>query len=100
MNYVSLTFGLTANPSLPTHSPFPRKMKPLKVQPSVVSLDTVDSKVDAALRRLVSANLVAVLFTDLAGNILSADDSFLSMLGYSSSDLPSSIHDLTPPEHR
>lgn len=74
-------------------------MKPLKMQHSVADLETVGNKVDAALRRLVSANLVAVLFTDLAGNILSADDSFLSVLGYSSSDLPSSIHDLTPPEH-
>ncbi len=74
-------------------------MKSLKLQPGVVSLDTVESKVDAALRRLVSANLVAVLFTDLAGNILTADDSFLRMLGYSASDLPPRIHDLTPPEH-
>ena len=76
-------------------------MKPLKTQQqnSVASIETVESKVDAALRRLVSANLVAVLFTDLAGNILSADESFLNMLGYSSDDLPASVHELTPPEH-
>jgi diguanylate cyclase (GGDEF)-like protein/PAS domain S-box-containing protein len=75
-------------------------MKPLKTQQnSVASLETVESKVDAALRRLVSANLVAVLFTNLAGNILSADESFLNMLGYSSDDLPASVHELTPPEH-
>ncbi len=74
-------------------------MKPLKLQPSVVSLDTAERKVDAALRRLVSTNLVAVFFTDLAGHILSADDSFLNMLGYSSDDLPASMHALTPPEH-
>jgi diguanylate cyclase (GGDEF)-like protein/PAS domain S-box-containing protein len=59
----------------------------------------MESKVDAALRRLVATNLVAVLFTDLAGNILSADDSFLNLLGYTSDSLPKSIHDLTPPEH-
>ena len=74
-------------------------MKSLNKQNSVASLETVESKVNAALRRLVATNLVAVLFTDLAGNILSADESFLNMLGYDSDDLPPSIHELTPPEH-
>ena len=59
----------------------------------------METKVDAALRRLVATNLVAILFTDLSGNILNADDSFLNLLGYTSTNLPSSIHDLTPPEH-
>lgn len=59
----------------------------------------METKVDAALRRLVATNLVAVLFTDLAGNILQADDSFLNLVGYTSKNLPRSIHDLTPPEH-
>ncbi|HJT29483.1 MAG TPA: EAL domain-containing protein [Pyrinomonadaceae bacterium] len=59
----------------------------------------METKVDAALRRLVATNLVAILFTDLAGNILSADDSFLNLLGYTSTNLPRNIHDLTPPEH-
>src|SRR2546423_1448595 len=59
----------------------------------------MESKVDAALRRLVATNLMAVLFTDLSGKIISADDSFLSMLGYTSDNLPPTIHDLTPPEH-
>src|ERR1041384_1469876 len=57
------------------------------------------TKVDAALRRLVATNLMAVLFTDLSGKILNADNSFLNILGYTSVDLPSTIHDLTPPEH-
>ena len=59
----------------------------------------MESKVDAALRRLVATNLIAVLFTDLSGKILSADESFLDLLGYASNNLPPSIHDLTPPEH-
>ena len=59
----------------------------------------METKVDAALRHLVATNLVAVLFTDLAGNILEADESFLNLLGYTSTNLPTSIHDLTPPEH-
>src|SRR5689334_10621300 len=57
------------------------------------------SKVDAALRHLVATNLVAILFTDLAGNILEADESFLNLLGYTAHNLPRSIHDLTSPEH-
>jgi diguanylate cyclase (GGDEF)-like protein/PAS domain S-box-containing protein len=60
----------------------------------------MESKVDAALRRLVATNLVAIVFTDLSGNILSADDSFLNLLGYTSENLPRRIHDLTPPEHQ
>jgi diguanylate cyclase (GGDEF)-like protein/PAS domain S-box-containing protein len=59
----------------------------------------METKVDAALRRLVATNLVAIVFTDLSGNILSADDSFLNLLGYTSKNLPRSIHELTPPEH-
>ena len=59
----------------------------------------METKVDTALRRLVATNLVAILFTDLAGNILSADDSFLNLLGYTSKNLPANIHDLTPAEH-
>src|SRR5215211_1023234 len=74
-------------------------MKPLKNRHSVASVENPEGKVEAALRRLVDTNLVAILFTDLAGNILSADDSFLNLLGYTSENLPPSIHDLTPPEH-
>jgi len=59
----------------------------------------MESKVDAALRRLVATNLMAVVFTDLSGKIVSTDDSFLNLLGYTSNNLPSTIHDLTPPEH-
>jgi len=59
----------------------------------------MDSKVDAALRHLVATNLVAILFTDLAGNILNADASFLNLLGYTAKNLPRSIYDLTSPEH-
>ncbi|HEU5459660.1 MAG TPA: EAL domain-containing protein [Pyrinomonadaceae bacterium] len=59
----------------------------------------MESKVDAALRRLVATNLVALLFTDLAGKILNADESFLNMLGYTAENLPRNVHDLTPPEH-
>jgi len=71
----------------------------LKPQHSRASVENLEGKIEAALRRLVDTNLVAVLFTDLSGNILNADDSFLKLLGYTSENLPRSIHDLTPPEH-
>src|SRR6185503_17427125 len=74
-------------------------MKPLKNRHSVVSVENLEGKIEAALRRLVDTNLVALLFTDLTGDILNADDSFLKLLGYTSENLPHSIHDLTPPEH-
>jgi diguanylate cyclase (GGDEF)-like protein/PAS domain S-box-containing protein len=59
----------------------------------------MESKIDAAMRRLVTTNLVAVAFTDPSGKILSADASFLKLLGYTADKLPASIRDLTSPEH-
>ena len=56
---------------------------------------------DAALRRLVATNLIGILFVDLGGKILAADDSFLHTLGYTREELPARIYDLTAPEdHR
>jgi len=58
-------------------------------------------KLDAGLRRFVATNLIGVLFVDLAGKILDADDSFLHTLGYTRDDLPPKIYDLTATEdHR
>jgi diguanylate cyclase (GGDEF)-like protein/PAS domain S-box-containing protein len=74
-------------------------MKTVKLHPGFASVENREAKVEAALRRLVETKLVAVLFTDLAGNILDADDSFLEILGYTSENLPRSVHALTPPEH-
>jgi diguanylate cyclase (GGDEF)-like protein/PAS domain S-box-containing protein len=42
---------------------------------------------------------MGVLFTDLAGKIVDADDSFLSMVGYAREELPQSLSKLTAPEH-
>ena len=87
MNCGSLTSGLTANPAL--------ALLTLPEQP----ITSMQSKVDAALRRLVATNLIAVVFTDLSGNIVRADESFLNLLGYTADNVPPSLHDLTPPEH-
>src|SRR5918999_1015902 len=59
------------------------------------------NKLDAGLRRLLTTNLIGILFVDLSGKILDADDSFLHTLGYTRDELPSKIYDLTAPEdHR
>ncbi|HEX2270752.1 MAG TPA: EAL domain-containing protein [Pyrinomonadaceae bacterium] len=59
------------------------------------------TKLDAGLRRLLATNLIGILFVDLPGKIVDADDSFLSTLGYTRDELPPKIYDLTAPEdHR
>ncbi|HEX6047436.1 MAG TPA: EAL domain-containing protein [Pyrinomonadaceae bacterium] len=59
------------------------------------------TNLDAGLRRLVATNLIGILFVDLSGKILDADDSFLQTIGYTREELPAKIYDLTTPEdHR
>lgn len=59
------------------------------------------TKLDAGLRCLLATNLIGILFVDLSGKILDADDSFLQTLGYTRDELPPKIYDLTAPEdHR
>lgn len=56
------------------------------------------TKLDAGLRRLVATNLIGILFVDLSGKILDADDSFLQTIGYTREELPVKIYDLTTPK--
>jgi PAS domain S-box-containing protein len=58
---------------------------------------------DKKIRRLVDANIVGVIFWELDGRILEANDAFLKMLGYEREDLASGRVNrtgLTPPEWR
>jgi diguanylate cyclase (GGDEF)-like protein/PAS domain S-box-containing protein len=64
-----------------------------------MNFDSLDSRLDAALRRFIDTNLMGVLFTDLAGKIVDADDSFLTILGCARAELPQTLRDLTSPEH-
>jgi diguanylate cyclase (GGDEF)-like protein/PAS domain S-box-containing protein len=64
-----------------------------------MTFESYESRLDGALRRFVETNLIGVLFTDLAGNITGADESFLSIAGYSRETLPASLRALTSPEH-
>ena len=54
------------------------------------------------LRRLYTSGLVGVVYWDLKGSILEANDRFLDMVGYSRDDLASgrvSWQNMTPPEY-
>jgi len=64
-----------------------------------MTFDSFQSRLDGALRRFIDTNLIGVLFTDLAGKIVGADESFLNLLGYTSDNLPPSLSELTAPEH-
>jgi diguanylate cyclase (GGDEF)-like protein/PAS domain S-box-containing protein len=64
-----------------------------------MTFDNYESRLDAALRRFTDTNLIGVLFTDLGGKIISADESFLNLMGYTRDDLPGALRDLTSLEH-
>ena len=64
-----------------------------------MTFDNYESRLTAALRRFTDTNLIGVLFTDLGGKIISADESFLNLVGYTRDDLPANLRDLTAPEH-
>jgi len=56
---------------------------------------------EAKIRRLVDANIVGVLISDLDGRIIEANDSFLQMVRYTRDDLAAGQlrwSELTPPE--
>ena len=64
-----------------------------------MTFDSFEIRLNAALRRFIDTNLIGVLFTDLAGKIIDADDSFLAVLGCSREEVPPTLSELTSPEH-
>lgn len=55
---------------------------------------------ETRFRRLVESNIIGVLFPDLAGNVLEANDAFLQMIGYDREDLQAgrvNWKSMTPP---
>jgi PAS domain S-box-containing protein len=58
---------------------------------------------EARIRRLVDANIIGIFIWELEGQIIEANDTFLSMVGYDREDLDCGRvrwTDLTPPEWR
>src|SRR5690349_1471545 len=64
-----------------------------------MTFESYENRLHAALRRFVATNLIGILFTDLSGNVSNADESFLSITGYTRDALPRSLSALTAPEH-
>lgn len=57
---------------------------------------------DAGLRRILASNLIGLVFIDLNGIIITADDAFLETIGYERADLTQeqfSIRQITAPEY-
>lgn len=58
---------------------------------------------EARIRRIVDANIIGVFFWNASGDIFEANKAFLSIIGYSASDLAAGLvrwAELTPPEYR
>jgi PAS domain S-box-containing protein len=58
---------------------------------------------EARIRRLVEANIIGIVISDVEGRILEANDAFLRMIGYDREDLMAQRvrwTDMTPPEWR
>jgi PAS domain S-box-containing protein len=61
-------------------------------------LEKQKERSDASLRNLFESNIVGMKVTTLQGQILSANDHFLELIGHERSDLPLDWVDLTPRE--
>ena len=56
---------------------------------------------EAKIRRLVDANIIGIVISDLSGRVIECNDAFLRMIGYERDDLKSGFlrsANLTPPE--
>jgi len=68
-----------------------------------VQVKTALLESEARFRRLVQSNIVGVVTADLEGNVIEANEAFLTMLGFTHEDLASKSlnwQKLTPPEYR
>jgi PAS domain S-box-containing protein len=74
------------------------------LQTDLRSLATLHGELEdreAKIRRLVDANIIGVLISDLEGQIIEANDAFLDMAGYTRDDVASGQlrwTDMTPAE--
>src|SRR6266404_2235952 len=70
---------------------------------SIATLQGELEEREAKIRRLVDANIIGVLISDLAGQIIEANDAFLDMVGYTRDEVASgrlSWPEMTPAEWR
>jgi len=88
----------------------PARMAVLKVLASQAAISLENTRLyrdlterESRIRRLVDANIIGIFIWELEGQILEANDAFLTMVGYDREDLVAGRldwTDLTPPEWR
>jgi PAS domain S-box-containing protein len=76
------------------------------LQDRVAELERSDADLragDERLRQMIDANLAGIVFVDMEGHVLEANNAFLRIVGYTLEDLRAGriVRDvITPPEHR
>src|SRR4029077_13575336 len=89
--------------NLAPHVFTPGRIAVLKLLASEAAMSLDNSRVyrelqerEAKIRRLVDANIIGVVITDLGGPIVDANDAFLEMVGYTRDDLHAGRLQWTP----
>ena len=95
---------------LTPHAFTPARMAILKLLASEAAISMENARLyrdlaerEARIRRLVEANIIGIVISDVEGRILEANDAFLRMIGYDREDLMAQRvrwTDMTPPEWR
>jgi PAS domain S-box-containing protein len=96
--------------NLTPHAFTPARMAILKLLASEAAISMENARLyrdlaerEARIRRLVDANIIGIVISDVEGQILEANDAFLRMVGYDRDDLVSQRvrwTNMTPPEWR
>jgi PAS domain S-box-containing protein len=94
--------------NLTVHAFTPARMAVLKLLASEAASSIENARLyreladrEGRIRRLVEANIIGIVISDIEGRILEANDAFLRMVGYDREDLVSQRvrwTDMTPPE--
>jgi PAS domain S-box-containing protein len=96
INQAKLIGVLYLENNLTSHVFVPSRIAVLKLLASQAAISLQNSRLygdlqerEAKIRRLVDANIIGIIISDLDGSIFEANDAFLNMLGYTRDDLAS-----------
>jgi PAS domain S-box-containing protein len=108
INQTKLIGALYLENNLTTRAFAPARVAVLKLLASQAAISLENTRLyrdlagrEAKIRRLVDANIIGILISDVEGRILEANDAFLKIVGYDRDDLASGRlrwTELTPPE--